>query len=144
MSDMKTTKLAIKLYVEASVLERMFQEGKLSEFTVGSHVGEPAVAEGTLTIEKSWIAVRVSRPSERLVAYTGPCEEPDCDGYHVVGFLPPEPDHGPDDWVAGLSEIRWDGGSLRPEDARELLAGAGPKERVDSVLQLLDKMGLPA
>lgn len=70
--------------------------------------------------------IYISRRSERVIV-----------GDTVVAWLPPEPDHQPDGY-SEVRELQWNGDSITPATARELLGAAKEaKEPPPEMLEFL-------
>lgn len=139
MSESRTVTATFGLYAsQADALRLAFQANVLGTIRWTSDEREPVELE--LTIAGSSRPIYVSRPSERVYAYTGPCEEPGCDGHHLVGHLPREWDHEPDAWEPMLFEVRVNGTSVARADLEKVLSVCAPADRVQQVRDLVTKI----
>jgi len=95
MSEVMRQTMTVRLFAPQDVALRLFFEDQIGgTIRWTSNVEEPVALDVELIGETR--PIYVSRPSERITAYTGFCGEEGCDGWHVVGYLPREMGHMPD------------------------------------------------
>lgn len=114
---------------------QLFMDKVIHDATLGAN--PDAAADIDIEFRAHARAIFVSRPSERVYAYTGPCGEPGCDGQHLVAHLPMEHDHTPDGYEPTIVECSVNGGAFDYNELEKVLAVCGPVDRVAKVREFV-------
>jgi hypothetical protein len=127
MVPRRSAAVSVQIHIPVAKLVDLVNAGKLHayELTFGE-----LMMTAPLGIEREWQPIMVSRESERVHG----------DGWVV--FLPPEPDHGPDDWIELPRRCTAFGASVTRETFDELLDAAAPdsQDAVDALRTALAQL----